>query len=253
MKKAILLFLGIMSFASLKANDGIESAKKNINTNGYENTISFVEKGVQFHVFLDGDFEFETPNSNRRYSDYNGNRIRRNTLRIDRDYKGNIKRVGRNYIRYDYKGNVTKIGNVRLYYRRGLLRRVGDLRISYNRWGDPYYTGNVNRYNMYDDDFHFSINLGSIFNYNDRYFYKKEFRNNYRKFKEDNNYYYYRANKNAKVGKRNQVIKRRKSTVKNRNNNTYKRKNATPKKRVQIKKEVNKRKADKKQESRRRS
>lgn len=253
MKKALLLFLGIMSFAFVKANDYSLSTKKTT-INRYDETVTFIEKGVQFHVFLNGDFEFDTPNTNRRYYDYNGNRVRRNSLRIDRDYEGRIKRVGRNYIRYDYKGNVTKIGNIRLYYRRGLLRRVGDLKISYNSWGEPYYYGNVNRYRSYDDDFHFSINIGPIFNYNDRYFYKREFRNNYRKYKEDRNFYYYRARPNAKVGKRSKVIKRRKATVTTRKDNSiYKRKKVTPKKRVKVKKEVIKRKVDKKQERRRRS
>ena len=253
MKKALLLFLGIMSFVSVNANDFSLSTKKST-INRYDETVTFIEKGVQFHVFLNGDFEFDTPNRNRRYYDYNGNRARRNTLRIDRDYEGRIKRVGRNYIRYDYKGNVTKIGNIRLYYRRGLLRRVGDLKITYNNWGDPYYYGNVNRFRSYDDEFNFSINIGPIFSYNDNYFYKREFRNNYRKYKEDRNYYYYRVKPNAKIGKRGKVIKRRKANVTTRKNNSvYKRRKVTPKKGAKVKREVIKRKIDKKQERRRRS
>ncbi len=247
MKKVLLLFLGILSFSSLQANDFNLSTKKTIINNRYDNAITFIEKGVQFHVFLNGDFDFDTPYRNRRYYDYNGNRIRRNTLRIDRDYKGRIKRVGSNYIRYDYRGNVTRIGNVRLYYRRGLLRRVGDLKISYNSWGDPYFRGSVNRYDYFDDDFHFSINIGPIFDYDDRYFYRRDFRRNYRKFKEDRNYYYYKATPNAKVGKRNTVIKRRKANVTTRRgNSTYQKRKTTPQKRT-------KRKVEKNEERRRRS
>lgn len=254
MKKVLLLFLGILSFTSIKANDINTITKKATIANRFDNAITFVERGVKFHVFLNGDFEFDTPYNNRRYFDYNGNRIRRNTLRIDRDYEGRIKRVGNNYIRYDYRGNVTRIGKIRLYYRRGALRKVGNLRISYNSWGEPYFTGNVNNYDYYNDDVRFSINIGPIFNYNDRYFYKRDFRNNYRKFKEDRNFYYYRAKPNAKTGKRGKVIKRRKAGVTTRNNNsTNNRRKVTPKKRIKSTKKVYKRKVDKDNDRRRRS
>lgn len=230
MKKILLLFLGILSFVSVKANNFDPITKRSIIANRYDNAISFVERGVQFHVFLNGDFEFDTPYQNRKYYDYNRNR--RNTIRIDRDFEGRIKRVGSNFIRYDYKGNVTRIGKIRLYYRRGALRKIGNLRISYNSWGEPYFTGNVNNYDYYNDDVRFSINIGPIFNYNDRYFYKREFRNNYRKYKEDRTYYYYRAKPNAKTGKRGKIIKRRKAGVSVRKNNSTNNKRKVIKKRV---------------------
>jgi hypothetical protein len=226
MKKGLLLLIGLMTLASVSANDFKNSTTTITITNGYDETVTFIERGVEFHVFLNGDFEFTNPNKSRYYN-YNENRFSSHSFKINRDYKGRIKRIGRNYIRYDFKGNVTRIGNIRLHYRNGLLRKVGHLKISYNDWGDPFYHGEV-KYNndYYDDNFHFSINIGSIFNYNDRYFHKREFKNNYRKFKEDRNFYYYKARPNAKIGKRNKVIKRRKSTTKTRKNNVYqKRKN----------------------------
>ncbi len=219
MKKALLLLLGIMSFTSVIAND--INTKTTINTRS-DDAVTFIEKGVQFHIFLNGDFEFNTQARNRDY--YNDRRYNQNNVRIDRDYKGRIRRIGSNYIRYDYKGNVTRIGNVRIYYNRGLLRRVGDLKVSYNSWGDPYFYGNVHR-NYYDSDIYFSLNLGSIFNYNDRYFYNHNFKNNYRKYREDKYYYYYKVRPNGKVGKRGKIIKRRKAGVKPRKNyNNNKRK-----------------------------
>ena len=66
-----------------------------------------------------------------------------------------------------------------------MLARVGDLKISYNKWGEPFFYGNVNRYSNYDSDFYFSINIGSVFNYNDRFFYNRSFNNNYKKYRED--------------------------------------------------------------------
>ena len=273
MKKALLLFLGIMSFVAVSANDKNTSSKKTITINRYDEAVTFIERGVQFHVFLNGDFEFDNPNRNR---DYNNRRYSRNNIRIDRDYEGKIKRVGRNYIRYDYKGNVTRIGNIRIYYRRGLIKRVGNLKVSYNSWGDPYFRGNVHR-DYYDSGLHFSLNFDSVFNFNDGYFYDYSFKNNYRKYREDKHYYYYKVKPNGKVGKRGKLIKRRKAGVSNlRNNNTkrktaekrntYNKRSATPKKvkrtktkvkrgasKTRIKKEVDKRKVDKVQERRRRN
>lgn len=281
MKKALLLFLGIMSFVAVSANDKNVPSEKTITINRYDEAISFIERGVQFHVFLNGDFEFDTPN--RNYYKYNNRRYRQNNIRIDRDYKGRIKRIGSNYIRYDYRGNVTRIGNIRIYYRRGVVRKVGDLKVSYNNWGDPYFYGNVHR-DYYDSGIQFSLNFGTIFNHNDRYFYEHSFKNNYRKYREDKHYYYYKVKPNGKVGKRGKLIKRRKAGVTTRRNSTYtkrkiapnkkntaKRKsyvkrNTTPKRgkvtktkvkrrihKTRVKKEINKRKVDKKQEQRRRS
>ena len=282
MKKVLLLLLGIMSFATVNANDIGTSTTTTIGYR-YDEAVTFIERGVQFHVFLNGDFEFDNPNGNRNYYDYNNRRYTRNNIRIDRDYEGKIKRIGTNYIRYDYKGNVTRIGNIRIYYTRGLVRKVGDLKVSYNTWGDPYFYGNVHR-DYYDSGIQFSINLGSIFDYNDRYFNDYRFKNNYRKYREDKYYYYYKVKPNGKVGKRGKLIKRRKAGVTTRRNNEYTKRRKTPnrkttvkkkvynkrytapkrvkttkksvKKRTQntkVRKRVDKRKVDKKQERRRRS
>lgn len=277
MKKALLLFLGMMSFVAVSANDKNVSTEKTITINGYDEAVSFIERGVQFHVFLNGDFEFDSPN--RNYYKYNNRRYRQNNIRIDRDYQGRIKRVGSNYIRYDYKGNVTRIGNIKIYYRRGFVRKVGALKVSYNNWGDPYFYGNVHR-DYYDSGIQLSLNFGSVFNYNDRYFYDYSFKNNYRKYREDKHYYYYKVKPNGKVGKRGKLIKRRKAgvTTRRNNNNSYiKRKiapnrktiikrNTTPKRvkvikkkvkrrthKINVKKELNKKKVAKKQERRRRN
>lgn len=225
MKKALLL-LGIMSFTYVYSNDNYPSTTKTSHINNYNEAVTFIENGILFHVFLNGDFEFEKPRRNAVYYDYNGYRFRRNGIRIYRDYKGRIKRIGRNYIRYDYRGNVTRIGNIRLHYRNGLLRKVGDLRVTYNYWGDPYFYGNVHR-NHYPSNMYFSLNFGPIYNYNDRFFYNRTFKNNYRKYREDKHYYYYKAKPNVKTGNRGKIIKRRKSVIVKRDNNNVKRRTSS--------------------------
>ena len=251
MKKGLLLFLGILSFTLVNANEFTSPTKKNTFLNQYDEAVTFVEKGIQFHVFLNGDFDFNTLTRNSRYYNYNGNTYSNKSLRIVRDYKGRIKRIGRNYIRYNYKGDVTRIGNIKLYYKRGLLRRVGDLEVSYNRWGEPYFYGNVNRYSNYDADFYFSLNFGSVYSYNDRFFYNRSFKNNYIKYREDKNYYYYKANKNVKVGKRDKIIKRRKSTVTKRNSSDKVKRRTVPKTKKKVVKKMKKRKSNKVYEKRR--
>ena len=251
MKKGLLLLLGLLSFATIYANDFTTSAKKTTSSNRYEEAVTFIEKGVQFHVFLNGDFEFNRIGRNSNYYSYNRRMYSNNTLRVERDYRGRIKRIGRIFIRYDYRGNVTRIGKVRLYYRRGLLARVGDLKISYNNWGEPYFYGNVNNYSNHDSDFHFSINIGPIFNYNDRFFYNRSFINNYKKYREDKNYYYYRANPNARIGKKNQIIKRRKENVTTRGNKNSSKRKIAPSVKQRIKKETIKKRNSKMHEKRR--
>ncbi|MDO6674643.1 hypothetical protein Q4517_03670 [Tenacibaculum sp. 1_MG-2023] len=217
MRTGILLLLAMMSLTTVNA-DNIEKSTSKIGvTNRNNDAVTFVEKGIQFHVFLNGDFDFNTHYN--KYSDYG--------VRIKRDRRGRVRSVGNVYINYDARGNVKRIGNVFIKYKFGNLFKVGNLHIQYDRWGNPRFRGFVksgHRYHYddryyYDDgvDVNIDINIGDIFDYDDVYFYRKDFGRNYRKFKEDNNYYYYRALPNSKIGKRSKVIKRRK-------NKTYKNK-----------------------------
>jgi hypothetical protein len=231
MKKGILLLLGLMSIATINATT-IKSPESKIGVNyRYNDAVTFVERGVQFHVFLNGDFDFNTLLRNNRVYDYNGTRFNHG-VRIERDFRGRVRRVGNVFINYDARGNVKRIGSVFMRYRFGQLSRVGNLKINYDRWGYPNFRGFV-KPGHYNDDFYYNdgfgagvnINIGSIFDYDDVYFYRRDFRNNYRQFKEDNDFFYYRAVPNAKIGKKAKVIKRRKPVKRKvKKYNDYKRK-----------------------------
>ncbi len=200
-----MLFIGTVKADNIKKS----TSKIGVNT-FYNDAVSFVERGVKFHVFLNGDFDFNTHHQNTSYYDYNGNRTKRyRGVRIEKDYRGRIRRVGNTFINYDYRGNVKRIGSVFIDYRFGQLSRVGNLRVSYDRWGSPHFYGRV-KYNTHFYNNHFSIGFGDIFDYDDDYFYRRDFRNNYKKYKEDTDFYYYKAKTNAKIGKRSKVLKRRK-------------------------------------------
>ena len=258
MKKGILLLLGLLSIATIKADD-IKKPTNKIGVNyNYSDAVSFVERGVQFHVFLDGDFDFNT-RYNSSYVDYNGRRTRSNRrVRIERDFHGRVRRVGNTFINYDIRGNVKRIGSVYMRYNRGQLRNVGNLKIRYDRWGNPRFYGQVknNRYNdyYYNNGFGFDIDIrfGDVCDYDDAYFYRRDFRNNYSKFREDNNFYYYKAKPNAKIGKRSKILKRRKPSKSIRKNHSYKKRKSTRKTETDGIYEYRKKKVDTKRKSSRR-
>ena len=208
MKKGIFLFLTILGLSNVFAN-GV-----GVNSYRYNDAVTFVEKGVEFHVFLNGDFDFYRLNNY-----YNRN----NRPFVARDYYGRVTRVGNAFINYGFNNNVIAIGNVPIRYRFGELRSVGNLFVDYDRWGYPHFRGFVRNNRFYNDGFRFNINLGTVCVYDDPFFYGRDFRNNYRRFREDANFFYYRAVPNARLGNRSQIIKRRKpnNTARINSNNRY--------------------------------
>ncbi|MCG1036289.1 hypothetical protein [Polaribacter sargassicola] len=226
MKKGLLLLLGMFIMVStLEANNNNNLPNTYSFNYSLDDAVSFEEKGVEFFVFINGEFDF-----NPDFYDRNGRLIRRN-INIDRDFRGRIRKVGNSYINYDSFGNVTRIGNVSMRYYRGQLTRVGNLRISYDRWGYPIFNGNVKNNYFSFNGIRINLNIGDIFDYNNAYFYHRDFSRNYSKIREDNRYFYYRAKPNAKIGKRSQILRRRKPVVTNikrnsssvvkRSNNSY--------------------------------
>lgn len=124
----------------------------------YTQPILFVERGVEFLIFPNGEFDFNTEivdgpftddnyyrQNNSRRSSVNatfgapGTRVRfsnpRGTL-ILHDRFGNVRRIGNVFINYDSRGRVKRIGSVYMRYRHNRLKQVGGLSIQYNRWGD---------------------------------------------------------------------------------------------------------------------
>ncbi|PQJ72323.1 hypothetical protein [Polaribacter butkevichii] len=214
MKKGLLIVLGMFLMTStIEATNSKESAT-NIRYNyAYENAVNFEERGIEFFIFTNGEFDFNTQ-FNDSYYDYNGNRIRRESnIRIYRDYRGRIERIGNSSVNYDHYGNVTRIGNVFMRYHRGRLTEVGHLKIRYDAWGNPNFYGNVkDNYYSYNG-LRINLNIGDIFDYNHAYFSHRDFSRNYSKIREDRNYYYYRANPNSKIGSRSKILRRRKSVA----------------------------------------
>ncbi|MDG1397998.1 MAG: hypothetical protein P8P88_06385 [Polaribacter sp.] len=197
MKKGILLLLGVfMTVSNVEAKKSDHRPELfTLNYYSYANTVNFSERGIDFFVFINGDFDFDI--------NYNRN------IRINRDFRGRIKTIGNVSVRYDLKGNVTRIGDIYINYFRNRITSVGDLRVSYDRWGTPKFYGNIRNY-YFDNGIRFNVRYGDVCNFNDPFFFFFDFRRNYTQFREDRNFIYYKARPNASIGSRSKILKRRK-------------------------------------------
>ena len=179
MKKLVLLFTGMLMGLTTVTAAEISSATQSTDLDltsryRYAQPILFVERGVEFLIFADGSFDFNTdifatvPDDDNYY--YRGSktktRTRRSTNRtygapgstytnrdrgviVTHDRLGRVRRVGNVFINYDRNGRIKRAGSVYVSYRNGQLKQVGGLRILYNRHGEIIGTrGFVNHSNQ---------------------------------------------------------------------------------------------------------
>lgn len=169
------LLMGLTTVAGTNTSNTIYDAHANARYQ-HAQPILFVERGIEFIVFPNGDFDFNTAwsygyddtsyYSNDVYYRTTNNTRRSSTairgprqmdyayygpstagVQIVRDRFGNIRRVGNVFINYDYFGRVNRIGSVFINYNRHLLVQVGGLRLYYNKHGKLIKTrGQVNRH-----------------------------------------------------------------------------------------------------------
>lgn len=196
MKKITLLIASILLVGSVaSASEVINFPKETgfpVNTRNAE-PIVFMQRGIEFYIFPDGQFDFNTvPSTN---TDFYYRSDRRNTnrtfgvprsysnigVRIEHDNFGRIRRVGNVFMNYDMDNRIKRIGNVYITYNRFALVQVGGLRIIYNRWGQIVnFIGNVNDRMYYNN-----------VNYNDNFY--EDYHNDCEDTNDDNNFYYYRT------------------------------------------------------------
>ena len=113
--------------------------------------IEFVERGVLFLVFPDGQFDFSTqPSAGSAY--YRGTRVNATYgiaglggTKVEHDAQGRVRRVGNVFINYDAANRVKRIGTVYMTYHRNLLSQIGGMTLKYDRNGRlTDVRGNVN-------------------------------------------------------------------------------------------------------------
>jgi hypothetical protein len=158
MKKIIILFVGLtaMSFSTLATSSHPEYNPFNT----YGKSYIFVEQGVEFSVFQDGQFDFVyvggnnvsnisinigTPNVNVSYnSGYNYD------MYVQYDDYGAVIQIEDIPIYYDHYGRIIQAGSVEIRYNSRRIVRVGGLYVHYNPYGYfSHYTGFINHWNMY--------------------------------------------------------------------------------------------------------
>jgi hypothetical protein len=173
MKKIVLLFtgmlMGLTTVTAAETHSALQNTDLDITSRyRYAQPILFVERGVEFLIFADGSFDFNTDlfstvldNDNYYYRRSN-TRTRRGTNRthgapghryshhnrgvlVTYNRLGRVRRIGNVFINYDRQGRIKRAGSVYMSYRRGQLKQVGGLRIIYNRYGEVIGTrGQVN-------------------------------------------------------------------------------------------------------------
>ncbi|MEH6778375.1 hypothetical protein, partial [Maribacter arcticus] len=150
MKNLVLLFTAMILGTTGVFATGINEDKvATSNAYRYDNSFIFIENGITFSVYPDGEFDFYIENqvSGRRdgitfnsgfdYSPY-----------AQYDDYGAVIQVENVPIYYDYYGRVNQIGDVDINYLNNRVRRVGGMNVYYNNRGFyDYHTGYINIYN----------------------------------------------------------------------------------------------------------
>lgn len=193
MKKITLLVASILLVGSVaNASEIIKTSGEEKRTRfSFDEPISFTERGIEFFVFPNGEFDFNTRPDDSQ-GDYYFKTAGKRTLTVERgrpvnygtliehDSFGRVRRIGNTFINYDSRDRVSRIGTVYMKYNRIALTQVGGLQIVYNRRGDIVNTiGSVkgrrntgyvfNNHNNYDNDHNYSASNNS----ND-YYYKAD-------------------------------------------------------------------------------
>ena len=160
MKKITLFAIALFAFSnSVTASEAIVSMRA-ISVAEAE-PIVFMERGVEFFVFPDGQFDFNTKpaatgslyykNTGRaslnRAHGAPGVQVVNRGVRVEHDEFGRVRRVGNVFINYDAHDRIKRIGSVYMTYNRFALSQVGGLRIKYNNRGYiTGFSGSVNGY-----------------------------------------------------------------------------------------------------------
>ena len=195
---ASFILVGSMAYAS-----GNPVFSDRTNNRGYSidyrdaEPIIFNERGVEFMLFPNGEFDFNTrpvivkPRTNGTYGAprsgiYYGTSER--GVKVEHDNFGRVRRVGNVYINYDGYGRVKRVGTVYMSYNSFALTKVGNMRITYDRRGRIInisgYINALNSGNYNPNGGHYSGGNGNNGNGNNGY------DNGYDD--EDEDFYYYR-------------------------------------------------------------
>ena len=195
MKKITLLVASILLVGNVGNAQGlIKHSGEDRMKFSFDEPISFTERGIEFFVFPNGDFDFNTRPDDSQGDYFYKTAGKRGAVtteritpnygtRIEHDSFGRVRRVGNTFINYDSRDRVSRIGTVYMKYNRTALAQIGGMRIVYNHRGEIVDTiGRIKGYcnsgyaynydNHYDDDNYIASNNND--NDNDFYYYKND-------------------------------------------------------------------------------
>ena len=149
MKKITLLVASIFLIGSGVANATERNKGRSPVDVRNADPIVFTERGVEFYVVPDGQFDFNTRPSNgemyyksgrrngpnRTYGSPSNGQSRNYGVKVEHDYTGKVRRIGNVFINYDANDRIKRVGSVYMTYNRYALTQVGGLQIIYNRRG----------------------------------------------------------------------------------------------------------------------
>jgi hypothetical protein len=204
MRKITLLVASIFLVGSMAnaSENPVFSDNTKIAKFGFDEPIKFTERGIEFFVFPNGEFDFNTRPQDSQGDYFYKTAGRRSTVeversmvnygvRIEHDSFGRVRRVGNTFINYDYNDRVNRIGTVYMKYNRFALAQVGGLRIVYNRRGQIIdFVGAVKGYRS---GYQFGNNNSNYNSYDNG--------NDYNQNNDDNYYYYKQDGTKAKIEK----------------------------------------------------
>ena len=201
MKKITLLVVAsILLVGNLALASENPVFSDNTNRRGYyidyrdAEPIIFRERGIEFMLFPNGEFDFNTRPAVRPRVNGTSGAPRgiyygpsERGIRVEHDNFGRVRRVGNVYINYDAFGRVKRIGTIYMSYNSFAVTKVGNMRIVYDRRGrivDVY--GFINHANggyNYNPGTHYSSGNGGYgygddngddYNDDDYYYYRKD-------------------------------------------------------------------------------
>jgi len=158
MKRIVLLASIILTGFAAVATTTTKGETTATYMNGYGNSFIFVEGGIEFSVFPDGQFDFNilgnrsnlnvsigSPHVNISFNsgyDYN--------TYVQYDEYGAVIQIENTPIYYDYYGRINRAGNVNINYNNyGYISRVGGLYVHYNQYNVfSHCSGFINIYNQ---------------------------------------------------------------------------------------------------------
>lgn len=154
MKKLATIFAFILT-GNLFASAGSHASLLAHRNFDYGDSFIFVENGITFSVFPDGEFDFYIDNPNYVGVDFQSRNLNISFNSgfnydpyVQYDDYGAIIQIENTPIFYDFYGRVTRIGSVDIFYNNGRLSRLGGLYVHYNNLGVyTHYTGFINVYN----------------------------------------------------------------------------------------------------------